>query len=88
LSEFDSALSADRMLDRLMTAAQSLEQQPERGRHPKALLARGIKTYCQVVFKPSRLICRQEGTQVFVMLIVDGRRDLQCVREERLLGGA
>mgnify|MGYP001810134190 FL=1 len=31
LAEFDSPVSADRLLDRLMSLVQSLEQSPERG---------------------------------------------------------
>ena len=86
LAEFDSPASADRMLDRLMTVVHSLELAPDRGSHPKELLALGIKAYRQVLFKPWRLIYRAEGVAVYVVLIVDGRRDLQSVLAERLLG--
>jgi len=85
-SEFDSRASADRMVDRLTAVVQSLEQSLERGRHPRELLALGIKVYRQVLFKPWRLIYRIEGEQGFVVLIVDGKRDLQSVLAERLLG--
>jgi toxin ParE1/3/4 len=86
LAEFDSPASADRLLDRLMTVVHSLEQSPERGSHPKELLALGIKAYRQVLFKPWRLIYRVDRGVVYVVLIVDGRRDLQSVLAERLLG--
>lgn len=86
LAEFDSPASADRLLDRLMTVVHSLEQSPERGSHPKQLLALGIKAYRQVLLKPWRLIYRVDRGVVYVVLIVDGRRDLQSVLAERLLG--
>ncbi|MCG6117255.1 MAG: type II toxin-antitoxin system RelE/ParE family toxin [Aquimonas sp.] len=86
LSEFDSPASADRLLDRLLSVVHSLEQSPERGSQPRELLALGIKAYRQVLFKPWRLIYRVEGGAVHVVLIVDGRRDLQSVLAERLLG--
>jgi len=60
---------------------------PERGSHPKELLALGIKDYRQTFFKPYRLICRVDGQRVCVYLIVDGRRDMQSLLARRLLGG-
>lgn len=86
LAEFGDTASADRLLDQLMSIVQSLEQSPERGSYPKELLALGIKAYRQVLFKPWRLIYRVEGGAVYVVLVVDGRRDLQSVLAERLLG--
>ncbi len=86
LAEFGDPASADRLLDRLMTVVQNLEQSPELGSHPKELIALGIKAYRQVLFKPLRLIYRVEGGAVYVVLVVDGRRDLQSVLAERLLG--
>jgi toxin ParE1/3/4 len=86
LAEFDSPASADRLLDRLMSVVHSLEQSPERGSPPKELLALGIKAYRQVLFKPWRMIYRIDRGAVHVVLIVDGRRDLQSVLAERLLG--
>lgn len=86
LAEFGDPASADRLLDQLMSIVQSLEQSPERGTYPKELLALGIKAYRQVLFKPWRLIYRVEGGAVYVVLVVDGRRDLQSVLAERLLG--
>jgi toxin ParE1/3/4 len=60
---------------------------PERGSHPKELLALGIKDYRQTFFKPYRLICRVDGQRVYVYLIVDSRRDMQSLLARRLLGG-
>jgi toxin ParE1/3/4 len=85
LAEFDSPAIADRLLDRLMSLVQSLELAPERGSHPKELLALDIKAYRQALFKPWWLIYRVEGEVAHVVLIVDGRRHLQSVLAERLL---
>lgn len=76
---------ADHLLDRLMEAMDGLAHFPERGSHPKELLALGIKEYRQVFFKPYRLIYRVTGKQVLVHLVVDGRRDMQSVLARRLL---
>jgi toxin ParE1/3/4 len=63
-----------------------LSRFPERGSHPKELLALGIKEYRQARFKPYRMIYRISGSQVIVYLIADGRRDMQSVLARRLLG--
>ncbi len=83
----DGLPQADRLLDRLMEAMEELAHFPERGSHPRELLALGIKEYRQVFFKPYRLIYRVTGKQVLVFLVVDGRRDMQSVLARRLLDG-
>lgn len=84
--EFDSAASANRLLNQLMTSVEGLARFPERGSYPKELLALGIKEFRQTFFKPYRVIYRVAGQQVIVYLIVDGRRDMQSVLQRRLLG--
>lgn len=82
----DGLAQAGRLLDRLLETTESLARFPERGSHPKELVVLGIKEYRQVFFKPYRLIYRVTGREVIVYLIVDGRRDMQSVLEQRLLG--
>lgn len=86
IAEFDCVANANRVLDTLMDAAQSLSGLPERGSHPKELLALGIKDYRQIFFKPYRLIYRIYGEKVVIYLIADGRRDMPSLLERRLLG--
>jgi plasmid stabilization system protein ParE len=45
IAEHDSPNRADYVLDRLMEVAESLATFPERGSHPKELLALGIREY-------------------------------------------
>lgn len=52
LAESTGPSSAERPLDQLMGVVHSLEQSPERGSHPRELLALGIKAYRQVQFRP------------------------------------
>jgi toxin ParE1/3/4 len=86
IAEFDSPANAKYVLDRLAKAAEGLTTFPERGSHPKELLALGIKEYRQVFFKPYRLIYRVIGKRVFIYLVADGRRDMQSLLARRLLG--
>ena len=82
----DSTAAADRVLDRLLKAAGDLATFPERGSHPRELLVLGIHQYRQVFFKPYRLIYRIIRTEVVMYLIADGRRDMQTLLAQRLLG--
>lgn len=86
ISELDSVVNANHVLDRLMEVVEGLAQFPERGAYPKELVALGFKDYRQTTFKPYRVIYRVLGSQVVIYLIVDGRRDMQPVLARRLLG--
>lgn len=86
IAEFDSPEKADYVLSRLLEVAERLATFPERGPHPKELQVLGIREYRQIFFKPYRLIYRIIGKQVFLYLIVDGRRDMQALLLRRLLG--
>ena len=86
IAEFDSVANAHHVLDRLMDVVDGLARFPERGSHPKELVALGIKAYRQTAFKPYRVIYRVLGSRVVIYLIVDGRRDMQSVLARRLLG--
>jgi len=86
IAEFDSKASAEHVLDNLLKTAEGLATFPERGAYPRELLALGIREYRQAFFKPYRLIYRTNGQQVFIVLIADGRRDMQSLLARRLLG--
>lgn len=86
IAEFDSPAHADHVLDRLLEVVESLATFPERGAHPKELLALGIREYRQTAFKPYRVIYRVLGKRVYIYVIVDGRRDMQALLQRRLLG--
>jgi toxin ParE1/3/4 len=86
IAEFDSRASADHVLDRLLKAADTLATFPERGVYPRELSTLGIREYRQVFFKPYRLIYRIIEQKVYIVLIADGRRDMQALLARRLLG--
>jgi toxin ParE1/3/4 len=79
------AAEADYVLGRIERAFFGLSDSPERGAYPKELLTLGIKEYREVFFKPYRIVYRIASEDVFVLLIADGRRDLQALLERRLL---
>ncbi len=85
IAQHDSSRRADAVLDKLEGILEGLRESPERGAYPKELIALGIREYRQVFFKPYRLIYRVIGKKVYVLLIADGRRDMQTLLERRLL---
>ena len=54
-------------------------------RHPPELLALGIRDYREAGRGEYRLVYRSDGRAAYVLLIVDGRRDLGSLLERRLL---
>ena len=76
---------AEHLLERIGETFSSLSEYPERGAYPKELLALGIREYREVFFKPYRVIYQMIGDAVYVLLIADGRRDMQTLLQRRLL---
>ncbi len=81
----DAPGKAEYVVGQIEKVFSSLSELPERGAYPKELLALGIREYREVFFKPYRIIYRVVDKNVYVMLIVDGRRDLQQYLQRRLL---
>ena len=82
----DAPGKAENVLTSIEKAFGSLSESPDRGAHPKELLALGIRDYREIFFKPYRVIYRVLGNVVHVFLIADGRRDMQTLLQRRLLG--
>jgi toxin ParE1/3/4 len=85
IAQHDSVERANYVLDKLLKICTRLEQHPERGHFLPELRSLGIKTYREVHFKPYRIIYEAIGRDVFILLIVDGRRSLQAILERRLI---
>lgn len=81
----DAPRKADYVLDQIEKAFSKLSEFPERSAYPKELLALGIREYREIFFKPYRIIYRVLEKKVYVLLIVDGRRDMQSLLQRRLL---
>ena len=81
----DAPQKADYVLEQIEKAFSRLSEFPERGDYPKELAALGIREYREIFFKPYRIIYRILDKEVYVLLIVDGRRDMQRLLQRRLL---
>lgn len=81
----DAPQKADYVLDQIEKTFSRLSESPGRGAHPKELLSLGIREYREVFFKPYRIIYRVMEKNIYVLLIADGRRDMQSLLQRRLL---
>ncbi len=85
IANHDTPGKAQSVLTKIEKTFKSLSETPERGAYPKELPALGIREYREVFFKPYRLIYRTIEKRVYILLIVDGRRDMQSLLQRRLL---
>lgn len=76
---------AEELFHGLLEQAHSLSQFPERGSYPEEMLRLGIKEFRQVIFKTWHLIYRVTDSQVIVLMVVDGRRNMESILTRRLL---
>ncbi len=81
----DSAKQAEYVLSQIENTLSRLSQFPESGCYPQELLALGIRDYREIFFKPYRIIYRVVNASIYIVLIVDGRRDMDSLLQRRLL---
>ena len=81
----DSKADANKLFDKLYEKCIKLKNYPERGHCPPELQFLEIYDFLEIHFKPYRIIYQVTGRQVFVHCILDGRRDMQKLLQERLL---
>ena len=77
---------ADYVLGEIEKVLVNLEENPDCGVYPGELSALGIKEYREICFKPYRIKYRVVDNGVFVLMIADGRRDMELLLQRRLLG--
>ena len=85
IESHDAPEKADYVLDKIEEAFTSLSENPERGAYPKELLAIGLREYREIYFKSYRVIYRVIADNVYVMVVSEGRRDMQTLLQRRLL---
>ncbi len=85
ISRRQSPDEADYVLEQIERAFSSLAEHPHRGSYPKEILDIGIRECREVFFKPYRIIYRVMASNVYVLVVADGRRDMQSLLQRRLL---
>jgi len=81
----DSVERADRLLRALRQTCQTVRRPPLRGNIPTELFQIGVVEFRELHHKPYRVIYSLESTTVYVHCVLDGRRDIQTILQERLL---
>lgn len=76
---------ADQLFDSLKRSCLSLRTSPLRDNIPPELQYVGVSQFLEIRSKPYRIMYSIEQTSVTVHCILDGRRDMQTLLEERLL---
>ena len=80
----DSVDEALLILHKLEAKAALLVTLPNRGRVVPELLHTGISQYRELVSAPWRIVYKVVSNQVFIMAVLDSRRDLQTILLGRL----
>ena len=81
----DNPRAALKVLGKIKTGTARLDHSPRRGRIVPELLKHGISRYREIVIKPWRVFYRIEEKEVYVVSVIDGRRNVEDVLLERLL---
>ncbi len=66
-------------------AAQQLNRYPEQGRIIPELLDQNIRKYREIIISPWRLMYKIEVDIVYIMAVIDGRRNIEDVLLKRQL---
>jgi len=81
----DDTEAAIRILQRIRKAASGLETIPRRGRIVPELEELSLLVYREILAPPWRIIYRISGYHVFVMAVIDSRRNVEDILFERLI---
>ena len=81
----EAPLNAEKVVTRLRTKAESMGRTPERGRVVPELLRHGMPAWRELIVKPYRLMYRIDRQTVYVLAVLDSRRDLEDLLLERLI---
>ena len=85
ISVHDTSESADKVFNGIKDACLSLATLPKRGHVPPELERIGIYDYLEIHYKPYRLIYQIRDNQIFIHCVLDGRRSLDDLLQERLI---
>ena len=81
----DSVENAEKLYSKLHEKCLSLQNNPYRGHIPSELSFLGIDDFLEITYKPYRIIYQIIDKVVFIHCILDGRRDIQKILQERLM---
>lgn len=80
----DNVNAAIHVLDGIRDRASKLETMPRRGRVVPELREFGLQLYREVISSPWRIIYRISSRNVFVVAVIDSRRNVEDILLDRL----
>ena len=81
----DSPGNASRILKKIKNKTSAIFFSPERGRVVPELKEQGIQTYRELIIAPWRIIYRITDTTVFVLSVIDSRRNVEDLLLDRFV---
>ena len=81
----DSPRNVSRILKKIKLKASGLYTMPDRGRIVPELKDQGIHTYRELIVAPWRIIYRISNTTVFVLSVIDSRRNVEDILLDRFI---
>ncbi len=81
----DSEDKAEKLYAKLFEKCKALQEYPFRGHVPPELKLIVIEDFLEITYKPYRIIYQVIDKEVFVHCVLDGRRDMQKLLQERLV---
>lgn len=81
----DSEEKTEKLYSKLCEKCLSLQEYPNRGRVPPELKFLEINDFLEINYKPYRIIYQIVEKVVFIHCVLDGRRDMQKLLQERLI---
>ena len=80
----DSTINARKILNKFRIKINELKELPERGRICPELKDNGINIYREILINPWRILYRVTGNTVFIITIIDSRRDLNKLLTKKI----
>jgi len=81
----ESILNANRIFDKIREKASSLNFFPNRGRIVPELKEQDILQYRELIHPPWRIIYRISENKVYVLCVLDSRRNIEDILLKRLI---
>lgn len=81
----DSTINAGRLYEEIKKQSENLYQMPLRGRLVPELRYFGILIYWELIIPPWRLIYKIEDNRVWILAVIDGRRNVEDILLDRFI---
>jgi len=76
---------AENVINKIQASIRNLKDLPERGTIPTELSASGMSRYRQILSSVYRIIYRIEDNNIYIVMVIDGRRDVATALTRRQL---